>query len=516
MKKKFLVPLALSTTILTTLSSHSVLVNAIQTQQPEQQFHTFNQQVQQPSDVQKVLHELANVEHITNQYENYKVSDVQKDDLGYTHYTLNPEFYGTLAANQEIKIHVDETGKVVLVNGETDATSTKPENTISLSKESAIANAYSALNFKPEETDNLGNDVVKKADIELDEKQNKLVYNIEMITVNPAIGHWQIKVDAQNGQVVEKLDLIEGVAATGTGTGVLGDSKDININSLTKGYSLEDLTHKGKIIAYNYDNKTATTSLYLDEDTTFDSANQAAGVDANYYAAKVYDYYKDTHGRESYNNKGSNIISLTHVNTFNGHSNVNNAAWVGDKMIYNDGDGKVFTGLSGAKDVVAHEITHGVTQNSAKLEYYGQSGALNESFSDIFGYFVDNDDWLMGEDVYTPKIAGDALRSMSEPTKYGQPDHMKKYLVTQGDNGGVHTNSGIPNKAGYNTITAIGQEKAEKIYYRALTKYLTSKSDFQDAKRALYQSALDLYEDDETVASSVWNSWESVGVTEEA
>lgn len=512
MKKNFLVPLTLSTTLLTTLGSTVLPVNAIQT---KHQLHTFNQTVQQQSDVKKVLNELASVEHITNQYENYKITNVQKDDLGYTHYTLNPEFSGTVTANQEIKIHADETGKVVLVNGETDLTA-KPTNTVTLSKEIAIANAYSALNLQQETTSNLGSDVVKKSDIEMDETQNKLVYNIEMITVTPEIGHWQIKVDAQNGQVVEKLNLAEGIAAKGTGTGVLGDSKEININSLKKGYSLEDVTHTGRISAYNYNNATGEATLYVDKDTVFDAAHQAAGVDANYYAAQVYDYYKNTHGRESYDNNGSNIISLTHVNTFGGQSNMNNAAWVGDKMIYNDGDGRVFTGLSGGKDIVAHEITHGVTQNSARLQYSGQSGALNESFSDIFGYFIDNDDWLMGEDVYTPNIEGDALRSMSEPTKYGQPDEMKNYVNTQSDNGGVHTNSGIPNKAGYNTITAIGQEKAEKIYYRALTEYLTSRSNFQDAKQALYQSALDLYEDDETVASSVWEAWEAVGVKKEA
>lgn len=151
-----------------------------------------------------------------------------------------------------------------------------------------------------------------------------------------------------------------------------------------------------------------------------------------------------------------------------------------------------------------------MTQNTANLEYYAQSGALNESFSDIFGYFVDNNDCLMGEDVYTPGRAGDALRSMSNPKAYGQPDHMNGYVNTSSDNAGVHTNSGIPNKAGYNTITKIGQAKAEKIYYRALKQYLTSNSNFNDAKEALYQSALDLY--DEATAQQVWDAWNAVGI----
>ena len=186
-------------------------------------------------------------------------------------------------------------------------------------------------------------------------------------------------------------------------------------------------------------------------------------------------------------------LSLAHVNKFQGSDNRNNAAWIGDKMIYGDGDGRTFTALSGANDVVAHEITHGVTQETANLNYRNQSGALNESFSDVFGYFVDDEDFLMGEDVYTPGQNGDAL-SMSNPERFGQPSHMDDYVNTQSDNGGVHTNSGIPNKAAYNTIRSIGKGKAQQIYYRALTEYLSSNSNFSDAKEALYQSALDLYD----------------------
>ena len=178
-------------------------------------------------------------------------------------------------------------------------------------------------------------------------------------------------------------------------------------------------------------------------------------------------------------------------------------------MIYGDGDGRTFIPLSGANDIVAHEITHGVTQETAGLVYRDQSGALNESFSDVFGYFVDNDDFLMGEDVYTDRD-GDALRSMSDPEEYGQPSHMDDYVNTSSDNGGVHTNSGIPNKAAYNTIRSIGKDKAQQIYYRALTDYLSSNSDFQDAKDALHQSALDLY--DEETANEIEKAWEDVGV----
>ncbi len=186
-------------------------------------------------------------------------------------------------------------------------------------------------------------------------------------------------------------------------------------------------------------------------------------------------------------------------------------------MVYGDGDGKTFTSLSAADDVVAHELTHAVTEHSANLVYENQPGALNESMSDVFGYFVDPEDWLMGEDAYTPGKPGDGLRSLSNPEQYNQPAHMNNYQnlpnTEQGDYGGVHINSGIPNKAAYLTITKIGKEKSEDIYYRALTQYLSSNSSFLDAKFALKQAASDLYGANSTEVQQVVNAWNSVGVT---
>lgn len=207
----------------------------------------------------------------------------------------------------------------------------------------------------------------------------------------------------------------------------------------------------------------------------------------------MYDYYKKKFGRESYDNKGTAIPSLVGVNTiYSTNDYRNNAAWIGDKMIYSDGDGSKFRATSGVLDVVAHEITHGVTQTTAAFGNQGQTGALNENISDGFSYFNDPQDWLIAEDIYTPSIAGDSLRSLANPELYGQPSNMSGYVTTSADYGGVHTNIGIPNKAAYNTITSIGIDKAQQIYYRALTQHLTSTSNFLDAKQALVQSAIDL------------------------
>ena len=125
-----------------------------------------------------------------------------------------------------------------------------------------------------------------------------------------------MKIDAETGQVVDKLNMIKEAATTGTGKGVLGDTKQININSVSGGYALQDLTQQGTLSAYNYDANTGQAYLMQDKDRNFDDDEQRAGVDANYYAKETYDYYKNTFGRESYDNQGSPIISLAHVNNF--------------------------------------------------------------------------------------------------------------------------------------------------------------------------------------------------------
>ncbi|MNJ52399.1 Bacillolysin precursor [compost metagenome] len=182
----------------------------------------------------------------------------------------------------------------------------------------------------------------------------------------------------------------------------------------------------------------------------------------------------------------------------------------------------VFLPLSGDLDIVGHELTHGVTEFTANLEYYGESGALNESISDIIGNTIEGKNWLLGDAVYTPNTPGDALRSLSNPTLYGQPDHYSNLYTGSSDNGGVHTNSGINNKAFYLlaqggtfhnvNVAGIGRDKAVDIYYRALVYYLTVYSDFSDMRVAAIQSAKDLYGANSSEVTSVTNAYNAVGV----
>ncbi|WP_086427981.1 M4 family metallopeptidase [Staphylococcus cornubiensis] len=476
------------------------------TDQPlDQDFKTI---VKQKADANKALKELPT--EVKENYKDYEVVDEKNDDLGYTHYTLQPVVDGVYAKDQEVKVHVDKDGQVVLINGAVKAEKVDPSNSVSISKEDALSTAFKAVDMKQSEAKNLDEDVVKVNEVEIDGDENKYVYHLELVTMKPDVSHWDLKIDAETGKVLEKTDLVAHAAATGTGRGVLGDTKRININSIDGGYSLEDVTGSATMAAYNLNPATGSANLITDPDTNFTDDDQRAGVDANYYAKKVYDYYLSKFNRHSYDDRDSNIMSVVHVNNFQGEDNRNNAAWIGDKMIYGDGDGSTFTALSGADDVVAHEITHGVTQHTAGLVYRGQPGALNESMSDTFAYFMDPGDTLIGEDVYTPGRSGDALRSMSNPEQFNQPGHMRDYVNTSSDHGGVHTNSGIPNKAAYLTVQKIGQNQAEQIYYRALTEYLTSTSNFADAKASLTRAAMDLY--GQEVASQVQSAWEEVGV----
>lgn len=222
-----------------------------------------------------------------------------------------------------------------------------------------------------------------------------------------------------------------------------------------------------------------------------------ADVDsAHTFVGATYDYYLATHGRDSYDDAGATLVSSVHYST-----NYENAFWDGTQMVFGDG--------FAAKDVTAHELTHAVTERTANLEYRWQSGALNESFSDIFGAMVDRDDWLMGEDLPIG-----AIRDLANPGAFGQPGSMSDWVKTCSDNEGVHTNSGIFSKAFVNVAAAIGKGDAERIFYRALTTpgYLQPQSTMEDARAAALQSAEDLFGAGSTQEQAVTSGFASVGL----
>ena len=162
---------------------------------------------------------------------------------------------------------------------------------------------------------------------------------------------------------------------------------------------------------------------------------------------------------------------------------------------------------------MAHEYGHAVTEYSAGLIYEGQSGALNESMSDFWAIMIDRDDWMIGEEIWTPKVSGDALRYVDDPTRGNQPSQMNNYLYTTEDNGGVHANSGILNKAFYNIIQLTNKDIADKIYFRALITYFTQSTDFLGARDSLYLAARDLYGVNSIESKAVRTGFDMVDVT---
>lgn len=228
---------------------------------------------------------------------------------------------------------------------------------------------------------------------------------------------------------------------------------------------------------------------------------EPSSVSAHANAGIVYEYFRTTHQRNAIDDKGGTIISV--VNVGKDGQPMENAFWNGKLMAYGNG-GEHFEAFAKALDVSAHEMSHGVTEHSAGLEYVTMSGALNEAFSDIFGAMVDREDWKIGEDItrVSPLFPTGTMRDLEDPHNGGtqgsaswQPKHMNEYqnLDLNDDNGGVHTNSGIINHCAFLLAGQIGRDKTEKIMYRALTTKLTKQAQFIDFRLSIIRSAEELY-----------------------
>ncbi|AXW88629.1 peptidase M4 [Lonsdalea britannica] len=245
------------------------------------------------------------------------------------------------------------------------------------------------------------------------------------------------------------------------------------------------------------------------------------------YLGATYDFFWQVFGRNSLDNAGLPLLGSVHFG-----QDYQNAFWNGQQMVFGDGDGKIFNRFTTAIDIIAHELTHGVTESEANLLYTRQSGALNESLSDVFGAMVkqfylkqtaQEADWIVGAGLLTEEIDGKGLRSLSRPgTAYDdpllgtdpQPAHMRDYINTREDNGGVHLNSGIPSRAFYLAATDLGGyawEKAGVIWYDVLCdKSLPQNADFSLFAQYTVNHAEQRFST--AVADTVLHAWHRVGV----
>jgi len=450
------------------------------------------------------------------------------DDISMTHIKYQQTFNGIKIFPSQLIVHFNKDGSIESVNGRYFPT---PETTITpvLSKEAGISAAEKSIKYFDSKTKSVELMLYSK------EFQLLLVYAVKLPSYEKP--NMVVYIDAQNGTVI-KID--DGIRydgpVVGTGIGLKGTAKSIRTFLSAGKYYMIDASlpmfvapidsNKGVIDAYDAMNDTSGNG-YLSAGRVFDPNNDnnfndnerlKAAVDAHFYSREVYQILKGRFGRSSFDNLGGTISNVVHYK-----QDYNNAFWNGSFMTYGDGDNSRFSNLAGGFDVIAHEVTHGVTERTANLVYEFQSGALNEAVSDIFAVIADSTNWLLGEDVYTPGIAGDALRNIQDPhngqVRGGndwQPSHMNEFEVLpnteEGDNGGVHINSGIINKSFYNLATAIGRTKGGMIWYRALSVYLTNNSQFIDARNACLNAAKDLFGNGSAEYNAVADGFTAVGI----
>jgi bacillolysin len=433
------------------------------------------------------------------------------DSIAMTHARFQQQVRGVPVVGAELMVHYDKAGVLTSL----DATYVPDLDTLDV--QPALDAKVVTASVKSE----IAKDLKLADDTKLSATDGKLVvfalgdgapalaYQVTVRAIfgdDPAI--WVTTVDAKTGLVLDRYNNLQTIQ--GSGTGVLGDTKAIQITSQGGGFSLVDTSRGVTISTHSSDSQQVTAEqganvVTSSSTTNWDNVNPGAGaaVDAHFNAGVVYDYYKKVHNRNGIDDAGGAMLSSAHFGQA-----YDNAFWDGSSMSYGDG-GQLFKPLSAGLDVCAHEFTHGVTERTSALQYQGQPGALNEAVSDIFGAFIEHsvkpdpvNNWKMGELIAT---AGGPLRDFKNPSVGQQPDNMSRFVQTQQDNGGVHINSGIVNNAAYlmtmggkNPTSGngpqfgIGWDKAEQLWYRTNTKYLTSSANFAAAAQATMQAAKDL------------------------
>lgn len=478
----------------------------------------------------------------------YKVMVVEIDDLRMAHTRVQQTVDGIPVWEGEAIVHLKQNGEIFSFTDNL--------------REGISVNTKA--NFSAEEALRIVNtlykgaaDQTEKPTIEMyiyrGEDRDHLTYRIQIPRIDGS-NETAVPVDfidAHTGDRVFSYNNLQ----TGTGSSLYSGTVSINTSNVGATYYMEDLTRRmGTFNMNSTGNETfgtgGTQSRFTDTDDSWVSTIQRAGVDAHYGAAKTYDYFSSSHGRNGINGSGgpgtttaaanSSISLITSRVHFGSSGAYNNAFWYNNQMSYGDGDGVNFSPLT-TIDICGHELTHGVTQYEAGLTYSGEPGALNESMSDVFGAMVElyndggvisADTWKIGEDAYTPGTSGDALRYMNDPhlasnggwTANDDPDHYSERYTGTGDNGGVHINSGIGNKAFYLaavggthhlsgvTVTGMGTTDAARIWYSALANYMTSGTNFSGARTATLNAATAIFGSGSAQYNSTASAWCAVGV----
>ncbi len=486
------------------------------------------------SNSNKIELSLDNLLNISDQYLNqlkpylirdnftptFKYTSLTNDEQGYSHLKYNQTINNIPIYGSEIIIHINNKGEAQIFNGKY-VNASVVDNRISYISESKvieIIDKYYDDNKIKKSKFNIPFAQQNTIDTTYYINKNQLaILAFHVISYPNPIRRYEHFINAATGEILESIETTCSFAgpATINATDLNGNSKTINSYFNGSKYYLRDVSKpmfnatttspSGYIETFNALNTSSDNFEFEYITSNTNSWADAKSVSAHSNASISYDYYLKNHSRNSINGNGANIYSFINVADDSTGIGMDNAYWNGFAMYYGNGN-KIFKPLAASLDVAGHEMTHGVVQASANLEYSGQSGALNESFADIFGALIDSTNWTIGEGIilstalkYYPS---GSLRSLQDPHNGGksisdnsfQPNNMKEFFYGNSDNYGVHINSGIPNFAFYLLATSpIGKANAGKIYYRALNNYLTKKSLFLDLRVAVIQAAKDLF-----------------------
>ncbi len=478
---------------------------------------------------------------LRNPQNELQLEKIQEDNFGKTHIRMHQYFQGIKVWASQIFFHYDAEGKLYCVNGNYHPTPNlqkiKYNVAVTEARQKTLQHVSTITTYK--ELSPWEQKVLEYSE-PITEKviypyQGKF-YVAWHVTVRPNfLERYEYFIDAVTGEVIDYYKNTTHGDVTTTATDLLGQSRTIHTYQQGNTYYMIDASRP------MFDATTASFIPNLDKvkgvlvtliaqngnkdiyhiTSTNNSWTDARSVSSHYNAATCYEYYRTTFNRNAIDGQGGNIISIINVMDPQTGQQMDNAFWNGKFMAYGNGNQLFSKPLAAALDVAGHEMTHGVIEKTANLIYRDQSGALNESIADFFGCMIERNNWLIGEDVANGAIfPSGAMRDMSNPHNGGnqgdpgwQPAHMNEFVNTTQDNGGVHINSGIHNKALYLLAAAITKTKAEQIVYKALTTYLTRSSNFIDARNAMIQAATDIYGANSNETAQVKAAYDAVGIT---
>lgn len=467
-----------------------------------------------------------------------------RDGAGRLHVRFDRLEDGVPIWGEDLTVHMDAGGALTAVNGRYSPTPPAAVPAATLSAAAAIARAAQSLAARVVLQ---GLDATARRLLDYDgPRAERCLLSAAGGALRPAWcveirpnlrARWRLFVDAQTGEVVDAYDATPWDGpATAQATDLAGTTRTLNVYQLQGEFALLDASRpmfaatqpdlpgdpRGALVTLSAGGHDLTRTTPIAHVVSADNTwPDPAAVSAHWNMGAVFAYYLGAHGRLSIDGHGGTMYSIVHVT--DGGQPMDNAFWSGAFIAYGDGD-VAFAPLAEALDVAAHEMTHGVIQHTVNLEYRGQSGALNESFADVFGVMVDRDDWRLGEDVVRSAqlFPSGALRDMADPhngaapgSSAWQPAHMDEFVEAPPaeDNGGVHVNSGIPNRACYLIADAIGRGATERIYFHILeARLLSSRGNFVDMRRAAIQSATELFGEGSAQAAAVADAFAAVGI----